>query len=117
MIALYGLKNCDTCRKARKWLAANGVEYRFHDIRADGVTRKQIESWVGELGWETVLNRRSTTWRGLSDADRERLDDSRATALMAQHPTLIKRPVIETGASTLIGFTKETENAVEAAIQ
>ncbi len=61
MIALYGLKNCDTCRKARKWLAANGVEYRFHDIRADGVTREQIARWVGELGWEVVLNRRSTT--------------------------------------------------------
>ena len=112
MITLYGLKNCDSCAKARKWLAANDVDYSFHDVRADGLTRRQIEGWVGELGWETVLNRRSTTWRGLSQADRDGLDDVRAVALMVDHPTLIKRPVIETGAATLIGFTEQTQKAL-----
>ncbi len=112
MITLYGLKNCDTCRKARKWLSDNAVEYRFHDIRADGLSREQIEGWIGQLGRETVLNRRSTTWRGLSDADRDGLDDGHAAALMAAHPTLIKRPVIETGASTLVGFSMDAERAL-----
>ncbi len=112
MITLYGLKNCDSCAKARKWLAANDVEHSFHDVRADGLTRQQIEGWVGELGWETVLNRRSTTWRGLLAQDKDGLDDGRAVALMVDHPTLIKRPVIETAAATLIGFTEETQKAL-----
>ena len=112
MIKLYGLKNCDSCAKARKWLATNGIDYNFHDVRADGLTRHQIEGWVRELGWETVLNRRSTTWRGLSEQDRDGLDDGRAVGLMVDHPTLIKRPVIETGAATLVGFTQETEKAL-----
>ena len=115
MITLYGLKNCDTCRKARKWLDTNDVEHSFRDIREDGVGEDQIKGWVAALGWETVLNRRSTTWRGLSDSDREGMNDGRAVTLMAAHPTLIKRPVIEAGSTTLIGFTKDTEAAVKAA--
>ena len=113
MITLYGLKNCDTCRKARKWLVANSIEYRFHDIRADGLTREHIERWVEELGWEAVLNRRSTTWRGLPDSDRAELDDTSATTLMTEHPTLIKRPVFELGSSLCIGFGDDTKKAIK----
>ena len=117
MIKLYGLKNCDTCRKAQKWLAAKGVEHTFYDVRADGLSHQQIEGWVKELGWETVLNRRSTTWRGLSDADRDGLDDGRAVELMKAHPTLIKRPVIETGTTTMVGFAQATEKALNEITQ
>jgi Spx/MgsR family transcriptional regulator len=115
VLTLYGLKNCETCRKAQKWLSAKDIDYRFFDIRADGLTQDRIEDWVAALGWEVVLNRRSTTWRGLSEGEREGLDDAKTTALMAAHPTLIKRPVIEANGATLIGFNKDTENAIEAA--
>jgi len=116
LIILYGLKNCDTCRKARKWLAANHMAYRFHDIRADGLTRQRIDRWVAQLGWQAVLNRRSTTWRGIPEAERADLDAAGAAALMARHPTLVKRPVMETGDSTLIGFSEDTEAALKATI-
>lgn len=109
MITLYGLKNCDTCRKALKWLDAQGIAHRFHDIRADGLGPDQISAWTSALGWEAVLNRRSTTWRQLGEAERAGLDEARAVALMAAHPTLIKRPVIDTDGGFLVGFTKETE--------
>jgi arsenate reductase len=115
LITLYGLKNCDTCRKALKWLAGQGIEHRFHDIRADGLGADQIAAWAGALGWEAVLNRRSTTWRQIPEAERADLDEAGAVALMAAHPTLIKRPVIETGAATLVGFTKDTEAALAGA--
>jgi len=112
VITLYGLKNCDTCRKAMKWLAAKGIAHRLHDVRADGVTDDQISAWTSALGWEALLNRRSTTWRQIPEAEREGLDEARAVALMAKHPTLIKRPVIDTGSKTLVGFTKDTEAAL-----
>jgi arsenate reductase len=115
LFTLYGLKNCDTCRKARKWLSANHIEYRFHDIRADGLTRERIDGWVAQLGWQAVVNRRSTTWRQIPEAERGDLDAVRAAALMAAHPTLVKRPVIETRATTLIGFSEDTEAALKAA--
>jgi arsenate reductase len=112
LITLYGLKNCDTCRKALKWLAGQGIDHHFFDIRADGLDRNRIAAWAGALGWEAVLNRRSTTWRQIPEADRADLDEARAVDLMAANPTLIKRPVIETGAATLVGFTKDTEAAL-----
>lgn len=112
LITLYGLKNCDTCRKALKWLAAKGIDHRFHDIRADGIEGQRIEAWVNALGLDSVLNRRSTTWRQIPEAERADLDTVRAVTLMTTHPTLIKRPVIETGSATLVGFTKDTEAAL-----
>ena len=115
MITLYGLKNCDTCRKALKWLAGQGIEHRFFDVRADGLGRDRIEAWAGALGWEVLLNRRSTTWRQIAEAERADLDEARAVALMAAHPTLIKRPVIETATGTSVGFTKDTEAALTGA--
>jgi Spx/MgsR family transcriptional regulator len=112
VITLYGLKNCDTCRKASKWLAAKGIKHRLHDVRAEGVSAEQISAWTSTLGWEAVLNRRSTTWREIPEKEREGLNEARAVALMAKHPTLIKRPVIDTGRIFLVGFTKATEAAL-----
>lgn len=113
MITVYGLKTCDTSRKALKWLDAKGIPYRFLDVRDDGVSAEQISGWTITLGWEAVLNRRSATWREIPEAEREGLSEARAVALMAKHPTLIKRPVIDTGIRILVGFTKETEVALE----
>ncbi|MEM8935900.1 MAG: Spx/MgsR family RNA polymerase-binding regulatory protein [Pseudomonadota bacterium] len=107
---IYGLKNCDTCRKALKALAAKDVETVFHDLREDGVTKAQIKKWAAAAGWETLLNKRSTTWRGLPDALKNGVTETRAVALMADHPTLLKRPIIERGPTQVfVGWSKETE--------
>ncbi len=102
---LYGLKNCDTCRKACKWLDSQGIEYRFHDLRTDGLESRRLTQWIESLGWETLLNRRSTTWRMLSVEEREPLDEKLATKLMLSQPTLIKRPVLEYPAGVAAGFS------------
>ena len=112
MITFYGLKSCDTCRKATKWLKDSGLEFRVVDVRADGVERSRIESWVDAVGWETVLNRRSTTWRGLGDADKEGIDADKAVLLMEKNPTLIKRPVIEMGNQVFVGFSDTVMSAL-----
>lgn len=114
MITVYGIKNCDTCRKALKWLESQGIGHRFHDFRADGLPPKTVAAWVATLGWETVLNRRSTTWRELPEKARASLDAKSAVALMVKHPTLIKRPVFETGKGMLIGFDDKTRAALHA---
>ena len=82
MITMYGIINCDTCRKALKWLQAEGIEHRFHDFRADGLEADDVVRWVGAVGWEVLLNRRGTTWRKLSEADKDGLDEAKATDLM-----------------------------------
>ncbi len=115
MFILYGLKNCDSCRKALKWMTGQGIAHRFHDIRSHGLGADRIKSWTGVLGWEAVLNRRSTTWRQIPESARNDLDESSAVALMAANPTLVKRPVIETANATLVGFTKDTEAALTKA--
>ena len=107
MLTLYGIPNCDTCRKARKWLDANSVEHRFHDLRADGLEKTALVRWVNRVGWQPLLNTRSTTWRGLPAADRQELNEKRALKLMLQHPTLIKRPVLESKKQVLVGFSAE----------
>jgi len=107
MITLYGIKNCDSVRKARRWLDANGVEYRFHDLRSDGVEPSMLQDWIGQLGWEKLLNRRSATWRQLPEADRADLDERRAAELMLQHPTLIKRPLLDNGSRCHAGFDEK----------
>lgn len=109
-ITLYGLKNCDSCRKALKELKSAGIEHRFVDVRADGVAADQIARWAELVGWEVLLNRRGTTWRGLDDADKADVDAAKAVALMAQHPALIKRPVIESGDAVSIGFPDDVKN-------
>ena len=105
MITVYGIKNCDTVRKALKWLDAEGIEHTFHDFRADGLDEATVQRWVDALGWESVLNKRSTTWKNLTDADKQDLDGAGAVALMVAHPTLVKRPVFDGENILLQGFT------------
>ena len=113
-INVYGLKNCDTCRKIRKELDAAKVAYDFHDVREDGVTKAQVSRWAQKAGWEKMLNKASTTWRGLSDADKTGVTQAKAIALMAANPTLIKRPVIERGDTEVyVGWTKDVAAAVK----
>lgn len=107
---LYGLKNCDTCKKARKQLDEAGKEVAFHDLRDEGVTKKQITDWAKAAGWEAMLNKSSTTWRGLADTDKENVDEKKAIALMAVNPTLIKRPIIENGPTQVfVGWSKDVQ--------
>ena len=107
MNTLYGIKNCDTVKKAKAWLEAQGIEYTFHDFRKDGLDAGLLATWEASLGWETLLNRRGTSWRKLDESKREGLDREHAMALMLEQPSLIKRPVLETGTKTLIGFNAE----------
>lgn len=104
MITLYGIKNCDTMKKARSWLEEKGIDYRFHDYKAEGIDRAHLEAWTEAKGWETVLNRAGTTFRKLADADRADLTAEKAIALMLAQPSLIKRPVLERDGDITIGF-------------
>ena len=104
MIDVYGIPNCDTVKKARAWLDAQGIEYAFHDYKKEGADRAKLERWVAEKGWETVLNRRGTTFRQLPDADKADIDAAKAVRLMAAHPSTIKRPVVEHPGGLLVGF-------------
>ncbi len=103
-VTIYGIPNCDTMKKARSWLAKNGVEYLFHDYKKDGIERKRLESWSDKIGWEVLLNRAGTTFRKLSDADKAAIDRKRAITLMIEQPSMIKRPVLEAGGHLLVGF-------------
>ena len=116
MISIYGLKNCDTCRKALKWLEGEGIEYEFKDIRTNGFTNQQLENWIKAAGWETLLNRRGTTWRRLSDAEKNGVDEEVAKELMIDQPTLIKRPVFETETGIVVGFKQTEMEAIKASI-
>jgi Spx/MgsR family transcriptional regulator len=103
---LYGISNCDSVKKARKWLEGQGLAYRFHDFRKDGLDANDLHGWVEALGWEALLNRRSTTWRKLDEADKADLDSARAESLMLREPTLIKRPVLVAAGRVLAGFSE-----------
>lgn len=103
-VTIYGIKNCDTMKKARAWLDAHGVAYAFHDYKAAGIDRARLEGWVRELGWETLLNRAGTTFRKLPEAQKEGLDAAKAVALMLDQPAMIKRPVLDPGDGLLVGF-------------
>ncbi len=107
MTTIYGIPNCDTCRKARKWLDEHSVEHEFHDIRVDGLEIQAIHRWAKHVGWEKLLNTRSQTWRKIAQANRESIDEGRALALMFEQPTLIKRPVLECGKEILVGFSED----------
>ena len=104
MTTVYGIKNCDTVKKALKWLDTHDIAYRFHDFRQDGINKTDLQQWSKAVGWEALLNKRSTTWRQLPDQDKDDIDASKAITLMLSNPTLIKRPVITTGKTTLVGF-------------
>lgn len=107
-VVLYGLASCDTTRAARKWLKHIGVDYRFHDVRAEGVSRALVQRWVGSRGWQKVLNRASGAWRALPESDKADVDPAKAVALIVEHPTLLKRPVLESGTLHLIGFDPDS---------
>jgi len=108
MITIYGIKNCDTMKKARSWLEGHGVDHTFHDYKASGIDKASLERWVKEHGWETVLNRAGTTFRALPDERKQGLDAGKAIALMLEQPSMIKRPVLDLGkGKTLVGFKPE----------
>jgi len=110
---MYGITTCDTVRKARVWLEGHDVPYRFHDYRADGIEAGKLDGWVGKVGWEKLLNKGSTTFRELPEADKQSLDERKAKALMLAKPTMIKRPVLEVGDQILVGFKPDVyEQAV-----
>jgi arsenate reductase len=104
MPTLYGIKNCDTVKKARQWLEQNGIAYQFHDFRADGLTLAQLNNFAARLDWNTLLNRSSTSWRQLSTEQQSDLTLEKAMLLMLNTPTLIKRPILDTGDKLIIGF-------------
>ena len=106
-ITIYGIKNCDTMKKARAWLDKRGVAYDFHDYKAAGVERMQLETWAHAVGWETLINRAGTTFRALPDKDKNGLSEKKAIALMAAQPSMIKRPVLDVGGKLLVGFKPE----------
>lgn len=116
MTTLYGLKNCDSCRKAIAFLKAGGWPYRFHDLRDDGLPADVLTDWIDQVGWEPLLNRRSTTWRGLPEAEKKDLDAEKAVRLMLAAPTLVKRPVIRLAERTVVGFGAPQQAEVEAAL-
>ncbi len=103
-VTMYGIKNCDTIKKARAWLDAHQVPYQFHDYKSAGVERNTIERWVRDHGWDTVLNRAGTTFKKLPDGDKQALNDKKAIALMLAQPSMIKRPILVVGSESHIGF-------------
>lgn len=105
MLTLYGISNCDSVRKAKKWLDAQQIEYCFHDFRKDGLTAHDINRWIASIGLEKLINKRGTTWRQLAETDRDHFE-SRATELLIQHPALIKRPLLEGHSICEVGFNE-----------
>lgn len=103
-LTMYGIKNCDTVAKARKWLEDRGLAYSFHDYKASGIDRPRLEAWIDELGWEALLNRAGMTFRKLDDADKQDIDREKAIGLMLDKPSMIKRPVLDLGDRRLVGF-------------
>jgi arsenate reductase len=106
-VTIYGIKNCDTMKKARTWLDGHDVAYTFHDYKAAGVERSQLESWSKDVGWEVLLNKAGTTFRALPEKDKDGLTEKKAIALMAAQPSMIKRPVLDIGGKLLVGFKPE----------
>ena len=104
---IYGIPNCNTMKKARAWLDAHGVETRFHDYKKEGIERAKLDTWIAKVGWEPLVNRSGTTFRKLADADKANLTEAKARRLMLANPSLIKRPVLETGRQVVVGFSPE----------
>jgi arsenate reductase len=107
VLKVYGIESCDSCRRAVKWLEQNAQEFRFHDIREDGLDIQTLERWSKRIGWEKLLNTRSLTWRKIPDVDRSGMNQSRALSMMLEHPTLVKRPVLEHKKFIAVGFSPE----------
>ena len=110
-VTLYGIPNCDSVKKARRWLDEADIAYRFHDYKKAGIDEHRLNGWADEADWEALLNRRGTTWRKLDEREKVNVDRDRAIALMAAHPSLIKRPVVEHGDTVLVGFKEDIWDA------
>ncbi len=114
MVTIYGIRNCDTMKKARDWLDARGVAYDFHDYKVAGMDRARLDGWVSAVGWEVLLNRAGTTFRKLSEQDRAAVDEDKAVRLMLEQPSMIRRPVLEVDGRLLVGFKPEAYAATFA---
>lgn len=106
-IYLYGIKNCDTVKKARRWLESQHIEYIFHDFRVDGLDKNMLEDFLKHIDWEALLNKRGTTWRKLPEDQKENLNKTQVVELMLEHPTIIKRPVLCHGTNVFVGFSED----------
>jgi arsenate reductase len=113
-VTIYGIKACDTMKKARDWLGGHGVDYAFHDYKSAGIDRATLQTWAGKVGWETLLNRNGATFRGLPDVDKTALDEAKAIALMLAQPSMIKRPVLDVDGALTVGFKPDAYGAVFA---
>jgi arsenate reductase len=107
MLTVFGIKSCDTCRKARKYFAEHDIEFRFHDVRDDGLDIQMLERWADRLGWSKLLNKQSLTWRKIPEVDRSDMSANKAFALMLENPTLVKRPVLESDEFIAVGFSEK----------
>ncbi len=105
MVTLYGIKNCDSVKKARRWLTENKIDYEFIDFRENAIDKKLLTSWVMKMGLDVIINKRSTSWRALKDSQKENLNNQNAVDLLAKVPTLIKRPVVTLNGNILVGFS------------
>ena len=105
-ITVYGIPNCDTMKKARKWLETQGIDYQFHDYKKQGLDEQTLRTWVAELGWETLLNRRGMMWRKLDEEIKANIDEQSAIQVMLETPSIIKRPVLDTGDKRYVGFSE-----------
>ncbi len=114
-VTIYGIKNCDTMKKARTWLDGQGVAYDFHDYKASGISQETLQRWCAALGWEAVLNRAGTTFRALPDADKAGLDEGRAIALMLAQPSMIKRPLLDRDGTCTAGFKPDVYEGIFSA--
>ncbi len=106
-LTLYGIPNCDTVKKARSWFSGKGIEYAFHDYKKAGIDAAMLQEWCGQVGWEVLLNKAGTTFKKLPDSDKAGIDEAKAIALMAANPSMIKRPVVISGAKLTVGFKPE----------
>ena len=111
-ITIYGIRNCDTMKKARAWLEAHGVDYDFHDYKIEGIDRATLEKWTRTVGWEVLLNRAGTTFRKLPEDAKQNIDERKAIKLMLEQPSMIKRPVLERGRTLIVGFTEDRYSAI-----
>ena len=114
MTKIYGIRNCDTCRTAWKWLESHDIEYEFIDIRQDGLDEKLVRRWQKAVGWETLLNKRSVTWRKIPPFDREELDENSACELILNFPTVMKRPVLASGKRIILGFDESSYSELKS---
>jgi len=111
-LVLYGIKACDTVKKARNWLDSHQMAYQFHDYKSQGIDKHRLQQWCQQHGWEKVLNRNGTTFRKLDEAQKQDLDEAKAITLMLAQPSMIKRPMLDTGEQTLLGFNEASYAAL-----